>query len=48
MAPIASIIKWQNKEYTETFGVAILALANRTDINVLQDIVGKVVSFTTT
>lgn len=33
---------------TESYGVAIFTLANRTDINVLQDIAGKIVSFPTT
>ena len=45
MSPIASIIKWQNNADAESYGVAILTLANRTDINVLGDIVGKIVSF---
>ena len=48
MTPIASIIRWQNNEEIESYGVAILTLANRTDINALQDIAGKIVSFPTT
>lgn len=44
MAPIASIIKWQNNAEVESYGIAILTLANRTDINVLKDIAGKIVS----
>lgn len=45
MAAIASVINWQNSADAESYGVAALALANRTDINVLSDIPGKIVSF---
>lgn len=48
MATIASIIRWQNNTDVESYGIAILTLANRTDINVLQDIAGKVVSLPAT
>lgn len=43
VAAIASVINWQNSADTESYGVAILALANRTDINVLADIPGKII-----
>ena len=44
MAPIASIINWQDSTDADSYGVAVLALANRTDINGLADIPGKIVS----
>lgn len=48
MASIASLINWQHSADAESYGVAIVTLANRTDINVLADIPGKIVSFPAT
>lgn len=44
MASIASIISWQNNAEVEVYGVAMVTLANQTDINSLRDLVGKIVS----
>ena len=44
MASIASIINWQDNAEADSYGVAIVTLANRTDISTLQDIAGKIVS----
>lgn len=41
---MASLINWQDNADAVSYGAAVVALANRTDINVLQDIIDKTVS----
>lgn len=42
---IASLISWQANADAVSYGAAVVTLANRTDINALQDVVGKTVSY---
>jgi len=44
VASMASLISWQANADAVSYGAAIVTLANRTDINTLQDVVGKTVS----
>lgn len=41
VAAMASLQNWQANDYQDNIGFAVIALANRTDINVLRDIVGR-------
>lgn len=44
VASMASLISWQANADAVAYGAAMIALANRTDINTLQDVVDKTVS----
>ena len=44
VASMASLISWQANADAVSYGAAMVTLANRTDINTLQDVVGKTVS----
>lgn len=44
VASMASLISWQDDADAVSYGAAVVALANRTDINVLGDIVDQTVS----
>ena len=44
VASMASLIGWQANADAVSYGAAMVTLANRTDINTLQDVVGKTVS----
>ncbi|DBB01954.1 TPA: hypothetical protein ACH3X1_000542 [Trebouxia sp. C0004] len=43
VASMASLISWQANADAVSYGAAMVTLANRTDINTLQDVVGKTV-----
>ncbi len=44
VASMASLISWQANADAVSYGAAMITLANRTDINTLQDVVDKTVS----
>lgn len=44
VASMASLISWQANADAVSYGAAMITLANRTDINTLQDVVNKTVS----